>query len=31
MSQGKGLGLADMLVQQLTRNRAAATQRGGAP
>lgn len=25
MSQGKGLGLADMLVQQLTRNRAAQT------
>jgi peptidoglycan hydrolase FlgJ len=25
MSQGKGLGLADMLLQQLTRNRAART------
>jgi flagellar protein FlgJ len=25
MSQGKGLGLADMLVQQLTRNRAASS------
>lgn len=29
MSQGKGLGLADMLVQQLTRNRAAQAA-GGA-
>ena len=28
MSQGKGLGLADMLVQQLTRNRAAKSAAG---
>jgi flagellar protein FlgJ len=32
MSQGKGIGLADMLVQQLTRNRAAkAAATTGAP
>jgi flagellar protein FlgJ len=30
MSQGKGLGLADMLVQQLTRNRAASGAAAGA-
>lgn len=30
ISQGKGLGLADMLVQQLTRNRAAQAAAGGA-
>jgi flagellar protein FlgJ len=31
MSQGKGLGLADMLVQQLTRNRAAQAAAGASP
>jgi flagellar protein FlgJ len=30
MSQGKGIGLADMLVQQLTRNRAAKAASGAA-
>jgi len=30
MSQGKGIGLADMLVQQLTRNRAAKAAAGAA-
>lgn len=30
MSQGKGIGLADMLVQQLTRNRAAKAAQGAA-
>ena len=31
MAQGKGIGLADMLVQQLTRNSAAKAAAGSAP